>query len=246
MEKIWQESDEIHRLRLRAPEEDEYLLIHNFSTLKIWSFASMVNEAKPYLYFDQLIAQDDKDRIMRFYRSCIQRHYYYHGRYQKHYLSKSPNFSPAIKTLLENFPDAKFIYLVRNPLQAVTSHISLKDREWRLLGSPLTRYACIDFIIESSRHWYSYPLEVLDDLPEKQAVIVKFENLVSDAGNTVKKVYNQLGLTLSNQFLEILDQETIKARNHTSKHHYSLDAMGLTQIDLEGQFAKVMKRFNYL
>ncbi len=33
MEQLWKEDDRIHRFRLRAPEEDEYLFVHNFSTL---------------------------------------------------------------------------------------------------------------------------------------------------------------------------------------------------------------------
>lgn len=132
MERLWKADDKIHRFKLRSPEEDEYLFIHNFSTLKIWSFAAMVDETEPYIYYDEKITEDDNNRIMDFYESCLQRHYFYHGQYRKHYLSKNPNFSPAIKNLLNKFPDAKFIYLIRNPLEAVPSHISLKEREWQM------------------------------------------------------------------------------------------------------------------
>jgi hypothetical protein len=49
MECLWWESDLIFRLALRAPEEDEYLIILNFSTLKIWSFAAVLEEGYPCL-----------------------------------------------------------------------------------------------------------------------------------------------------------------------------------------------------
>ena len=128
IESLWKDSDKIHRLKLRSPEEDEYLFIHIFSTLKIWSFAAMEIEAEPYIYFDDEVLSEDQDRIMDFYQSCIQRHYFYHGQYNKHYLSKNPNFSPSIKTIIKRYPDAKFIYLIRDLLKAVPSHIILKGR----------------------------------------------------------------------------------------------------------------------
>ncbi len=46
-ERLGRESDVIHKLVLRAPEEDEYLFIQNFSTLKTWSFAAMLKETSP-------------------------------------------------------------------------------------------------------------------------------------------------------------------------------------------------------
>ena len=245
IEKIWQDDDKIHRLKLRSPEEDEYLFIHSFTTLKIWSFAAMVNQAQQYIYYDQQIPEEEKNRIMAFYESCLKRHYYYHGQRKKNYLSKNPNFTPAIQTLRERFPGARFIYLIRNPLEAVPSHISLKEREWKMLGSPLKEYACKEFILENSRHWYEYPLEILPTLPRDQRVVVKFEDLVSNAEETVNRIYDRFGLPISQEFSEILEAETYKARNYVSQHHYSLEEMGLTPEDISEYFGDVMREFDY-
>ena len=245
MEQLWKDDDRIHRFRLRAPEEDEYLFVHNFSTLKIWSFASMEDEADPYIYYDQKISQEDKNRNMSYYESCIQRHYYYHGQPNKNYLSKNPNFSPAIDTLLDKFPDAKFIYLIRDPLKAVPSHISLKDREWQMLGSPLKKYACADFIIKSSEHWYNYPIKRLGDLPEDQAIIVKFDDLVQDAEESIFRIYQQFGFSVTEEFNSLLQYEAKKARNHQSQHFYSLSEMGINPQDMTDRFGPVIKRFGF-
>ena len=245
MERLWKDDDIIHRFKLRSPEEDEYLFIHIFSTLKIWSFAAMVDEARPYIYFDERISEDDKSRILDFYESCLQRHYYYHRQFKKHYLSKNPNFSPAIKSLLKKFPDAKFIYLIRNPLEAVPSHISLKEREWQLLGSPLGKYSCKDFILESSQHWYNYSLKVLSDLPDEQTIIVKFEDLIADVEKTVHQIYNRFGLPITPYFQEILDQHTIQARNHQSSHNYSLAEMEINMEEMNDRFDKIMQDYCY-
>ncbi len=245
MEQLWKDDDRIHRFRLRAPEEDEYLFIHIFSTLKIWSFASMEEEADPYIFYDQKISAKDKIRNMSFYESCIQRHYQYHGHLKKHYLSKNPNFSPAVGTLLEKFPDAKFIYLVRDPMKAVPSHISLKEREWQMLGSPLEKYACADFIIKSSEHWYNYPLMRLKDLPQDQAIVVKFDDLVGDAEGTILRIYKQFGFSITEDFQSQIKQESKKARNHKSQHLYSLSEMGVSQQEMMDRFGHVIDEFGF-
>lgn len=245
LERLWQDSDRIHRLRMRAPEEDEYLFIHNFSTMKIWSFAALEEDANPYIYYDEMVSQREKDRTMEFYESCIRRHYYYHGGHKKQYLSKNPNFSPAVATLLERFPEAKFIYLIRNPVKAVPSHINLKDREWHILGSPLEKYSCREFIIRSSRYWYDYPLGKLSELPEDQAVIVRFGDLVNNTKETVEGIYHQLGLPLTAEFRELLAQEEERARNHESEHRYSLEEMGLDRQEIQQEFATVFEKFTF-
>ncbi len=245
MEQLWKDDDRIHRFRLRAPEEDEYLFIHIFSTLKIWSFASMEEEADPYIFYDQKISAKDKIRNMSFYESCIQRHYQYHGQLKKHYLSKNPNFSPAVGTLLEKFPDAKFIYLIRDPMKAVPSHISLKEREWQMLGSPLKKYACADFIIKSSEHWYNYPLMRLKDLPQDQAIVVKLDDLVGDVEGTILRIYKQFGFSITEDFQSQIKQESQKARNHKSQHLYSLPEMGISKQEMMDRFGHVIDEFGF-
>jgi hypothetical protein len=243
LERLWKESDPIHRLKLREPEEDEYLFIHNFSTMKIWSFAAMEEESEPYIYYDDRLPEHERDRMMDFYENCIQRHYYSHGGNGRHYLSKNPNFSPAIQTLLDRFPDAKFIYLLRNPLKAVPSHISLKEREWQMLGSPLEKYACRDFILRSSEHWYDYPLSKLMQLPENQQIVVRFDDLISDAKDTVERIYQRFGLTLTQEFRELLEIETSLARKHKSQHHYEIEEMGISPQALEERFTGVINEY---
>lgn len=243
LETLWKESDHIHRLRLRAPEEDEYLFIHIFSTMKIWSFAAMEDKADPYIYFDAKIPDTDKERMMDFYETCIQRHYYAHGGKTSHYLSKNPNFSPAIKTLLDRYPDCKFIYLIRTPLKAIPSHINLKEREWQILGSPLEKYACREFILKSSEQWYEYPLQRLKQLPENQQVVVRFDDLVTNTKQTVQEIYQRLGLDLTPEFLDLLERESALARTHQSQHRYSLEEMGIDPQTLQDRFAAIISEY---
>lgn len=243
LEKLWVENDLIHRVKLRLPEEDEYLFIHIFSTLKIWSYAAMDDEVDPYIYFDELLPKTDKKRLMDFYQSCLQRYLFCQDGNDSHYLSKNPHFSPALETLLDRFPDGKFIYLLRNPLKAIPSHISLKETEWQLLGSPAEEYASKEYLIRAADHWYQDPLEKLKALPENQQVVVRFDDLVTDTRGTIEMIYQRLGFEITPEFLLLLDKAGESAREHNSGHRYSLEEMGIDPQALQDRFAEILQAY---
>ena len=142
LERRWREENAMHDIALRKPEEDQYLLAHIWSTLAVWQISGILEKATDYTYFDQTVPEKEKRRIMSFYERCVKRHLYAHRDGGKHYLSKNPSSSPRIETLLKSFPDAKIIYLVRNPLDVIPSYISLVDATWHLLGDSAERYGC--------------------------------------------------------------------------------------------------------
>jgi len=245
LEEGWQEENVVHRIGVRAPEEDEYLLIHIFSTLKIWLYVAMLDEAERYTYFDRQMPEEDKKRIMAFYARCVQRHLYAHGKSDRHYLAKNPHFSPMVDTVYRRFPDAKIIYLARNPLDMIPSYISLKEDEWQLLGDPLDAYSSREYILDMAHHWYTYPLERLDEAPQDSALVVNFNDLVTDARDVVATIYDRFGFDLSPQFDDILRQATRKARSHESEHEYSLKEMGLAREDIVKEYREVFERFAF-
>ena len=251
LEESWQEDNVVHRIALRAPEEDEYLLVHIFSTLKIWLYVAMLDEAERYTYFDSRMPEEEKERIMTFYVRCLQRHLYAHGETgagpnnAKHYLAKNPHFSPMIDTLYDYFPDIKIIYLARNPLDMIPSYISLKEDEWQLLGDPVEAYASRQYVLDMADHWYTYPLERLAEAPQDSAIVVDFDDMVSDARRVVREIYERFGLELSPAFDEILRRATERARQHESEHEYSLQEMGLTAEQIVSQYKEVFERFEF-
>jgi hypothetical protein len=245
LEESWQEDNVVHRVAMRAPEEDEYLLVHIFSCLKIWLYVAMLDEAERYTYFDSRMPEEDKERIMSFYTRCLRRHLFAHGHADKRYLAKDPHFSPMVDTLYRCFPDGKIIYLARNPLDMIPSYISLKENEWQLLGDPREAYSSREYILDMARHWYSYPLEKLAQAPQDSTIVVNFDHLVNDARATVREIYDRFGLEISSEFDEILQQATKSARNHESEHEYSLQEMGLTCGQIVTAYRAVFERFGF-
>lgn len=243
------EENEIHRTGLLTPEEDQYMLVHAWSTLAVWQFAAILGEqADRYTHFDVAIPEPRRERILTFYRRMIQRHLYAHqddGAVSLHYLSKNPSATPKIDSLLSCFPDAHIIYLVRNPLDMVPSMVSTLDFTWALLGDPPDPYACREYVIEMSKHWYRYPLERLAREPEARYTIVRFDDLVWDPDETVRGLYERFGLTVDSGYAQVLEEETRRSRNHVSHHTYSLSEMGLTRERIVAEYRDVFDRFGF-
>lgn len=245
-ERRWLDSLVTHELALWEPEEDEFMLVHIWSSLITCVFSAVMKEAEAYTHFDTALSPTEKRRIMTFYTRCLQRHLYAHrnsATRKRHYLAKGPAFSAKVGTLLQWFPDAKFIYLVRDPVDVIPSYISVIQAQWRALGDPLTDWAGRDYVFDMTRHWYDYPLQCLEHAPQDSYVIVRYEDLVSNPAQTVTRIYRHLGIDLDPTFSQVLSEEADKARLYRSRHHYSLEQMGLSREQIEAQYQDVYERF---
>ncbi|MCL7454348.1 MAG: sulfotransferase [Anaerolineae bacterium] len=243
----WQEQNVMHRVSLTAPEEDDYLLLHIWSALTTGLSSGLVEEALPYTYFDTALSSSDRARIMGFYRRCVQRHLYAHGctAGQTRYLAKNPALCPKLATLWEFFPDARVIYIVRNPLEVVPSYVSMMDFSWRTVGVPVDGDALRSYILEMAQHWYTYPLRLLETMPEEKYAIVRYDDLEDDPEAVVTAIYQRFGLDLSPAYAQVLRREAEKARRFRSRHAYSLQAVGLSRQEILVRFQEVLQRFGF-
>ena len=248
MEEQWHEENVMHRTSLREPEEDDYLLLHIWSALTLGLSSGLLEEARPYVYFDSALPQADRDRIMGFYHRCLQRHLYARtdpARAPRQYLAKNPALTPKLDTLLEWFPDAQVICLVRNPLEAVPSFLHMMQYSWRVLGAPDRGPALREAILDMAHHWYTYPLERLARAPEDRYILIRYDDLVADPAATIAEIYERFGFDLSPTYAEVLQAERQKARGYNSRHHYTLEGVGLSRQRILTEFADIFERFDF-
>ena len=238
----------MHKSGLFVAEEDQYYMVHIWSTLVVWHFAGMLKEGRPYTYFDTAMSQARKDKIMTFYKRGVQRHLYARWDPQlpdRHYLSKNPSASPKIDALYRHFPSARILYLVRNPLDMIPSMVSILDYTWELLADPPERYMCRDGILEMAYHWYTYPLARLERAPAETYRIVRYEDLTANVEETVTPIYDQFGFTMGPGYPEYLRKETERERAYKSKHHYDMEKMGLSGEQIVRDFKPIFERFDF-
>ncbi len=248
LERDWERRNVMHRVGLTEPEEDDYLLLHVFSALTIGLSSGLLDDARPYAWFDQALPVARRRRIMRFYRGCVQRHLFAHGAPPGvHYLAKNPALCPKLESLLAEFPDARIIYLVRNPLDTIPSFVSMMRFSWQTIGVPgnaAQDAARRQFLLEMMGHWYRYPLERLRAHAGRHA-IVRYDDLIADPMRVVEDTYQRLGLTVGQPFRRVLRQQAAAAREHASQHDYAPADLGLDEAQIVTTFQDLFRRFDF-
>ena len=233
----------LHPIGLFDAEEDENILFYLWSTFLAAFPFPYLEEMPPYQYFDTAIPHDQRLRIMRFYRACVQRHLYATG--GRYYVSKNPVFSAKIETLLEIFPDARILYLVRNPLDMLPSTVSVFSYAWHLFSDPPEQYPRREEILAWTQYWYSHPLEVLDRDPSPWRWILKYDDLVQSPDTALRELYQRCGYPESEQSNRILRETAKAAHNYSSGHAYNYEEMGFQREQIVEAFADVFARFHF-
>ncbi len=243
IDKVGLQKVDIHPISFLEPEEDENILLQNWSSLIVSYLFPFWDELPPYAYFDRDLPPREKQKIMAFYKSMLQRHLYATG--VPHFVSKNPSFSAKIATLKEFFPDARIIYLVRNPLDMLPSTVSWLNYAWNVFSEPAEKYIYTQEICEFSQHWYRYPLQYLDENPSPNHLILPYHDLIKNPIDVVEKFYAQFGYkdypTLEDDLLNGI--KATEARR--AKHEYSFEEMGFTRERLVETYADIFERFGF-
>lgn len=234
----------IHRISLFKPEEDENLLLHAWSTFFIVFLFPFLDELPPYHFFDDAIPEDERQRIMAFYKSCIQRHLYATGG-KRHFVAKNPLFSAKIQSLAETFPEARLVYLVRNPLDMLPSTLSWFSYCWNIFTTPQERYPYRDQILAMTQYWYRHPLDYLDAHPAPERLILSYDDLIHDPERVIRGLYRQFGYPARKGLEKIVAEAVEDARAHKSDHIYSYEEMGFTRQKILDAYADIFERFGF-
>jgi hypothetical protein len=234
----------IHKISLFDPEEDENILLHAWSTFFVSLLFPFLDEMPPYQFSDDALSTAEKQRIMGFYRSCIQRHLYADGG-KRHFVAKNPAFSAKIETLLEFFPDARILYLVRNPLDMLPSTVSWLSYAWHVFSDPPEKYLYRDHVLALAKYWYRHPLKVLDNNPSSQHLILNYDDLIRWPEQVIRNFYVQFGYIESPGLEKIITDAILETGSYHSDHHYKYEEMGFSREEIVSEFEDIFERFKF-
>jgi len=233
----------IHPISFFQPEEDENIHLHIWDGFFVTFLFPFMDEFPNYLHFDEALTPEHKRRIMTFYKSMLQRHMYATGK--KYFVAKNPAFSPKIETLVEFFPEARIIYLVRNPLDMLPSTVSWINYARRQFTDPKETWLYLDEILDMTRHWYSHPLNYLDAHPSPRHLILNYDDLIQRPEFVLHSFYEQFGYPDKPGLEIIVDQAVKETMSFQSDHVYSYEEMGFTREQIIEHFADIFERFNF-
>lgn len=182
---------------------------------------------------------------MDFYESSVQRFVFATGP-NKTYLAKNVMSTGRFKSLLQRFPDARFIYISRHPYQALPSFVSMCSSMYRWHSPEISDNS------PAKKAWaqlgidfYKYSREMKTTIPDNQFVELKYDDLLRDPKGEVLKIYQHFGWTASEKFLEKLEAEKLSNRNYHSSHEYSLEQFGLQKELIYQELAETMDELGF-
>jgi hypothetical protein len=237
------ESDDVRRTRWNEPEEDDLVLVHKFACASLLMMFPLATVLDPLTRHDDL-PQHLRDELDQFYVDCVRRRLSRDGG-RRRLLSKNVTFPAKLRSMSAAFPDARFIYLVRNPAVSIASTQSMFDKATRKALSPPMRSVRGRLLFDTACYFYTHALAELDRLPAERWCAVNYEELIADPEQTVRKVYAALRLTVSPAFATRLRAAAAEAMHFRSRHSYSPVQGGVTDDELRTALAEVYARFPF-
>jgi len=235
--------DRAHHLAINGIEEDNLYLLHlpsGYDPMSMFPFPEIMLD---YADYDRKIPAERKRKDMAFLKSMVKRHVAAHG--GKRYLSKITTLSGAVPSILATFPDAKIIHLVRHPAKVVPSAMKLWTGLWIRHGcsGDLTKLAPV--ILEQNRIWYTRLHEDTAHLPPNRYIRVAYEDVVLNMENTVRKIYEQFEIPLTDEFLAKVREMQEQERHYRSRNFYTLEEVGLSMEAIAEAFAEIAPAYGF-
>jgi len=213
----------MHDWRLDAAEEDEFILFHNWSSASLTLIFPYMRGLE-YLFDVDRRPKHERERVLGFYRSMVRRQIYLYGGTTVH-CSKNPTFVLKMRSILEAFPDARFIYMSRHPDDTIPSLLDVMGQYWEAMGTaPSIVDESLRLLGELQIEQYRYAAELLDELPTDQCCEVRYPDLLESPKKILETVYARFGLPISEEYARFLDEEERKSEAYESEHEYDRSA----------------------
>jgi len=239
-QRAFAETNDMHKTGFFVPEEDDFLLTWSLGS-GFWIIMFPYMGELDFYHVDRW-GERKRRRVMTFYKECVRRQLALNG--GGIHLSKNPTFCGRVESLIDTFPDARFVVPLRNPYETIPSLLKMLQTEWTLRGrdDDLIRYS-LRVLADQSFDAYQHPLEVLAKHPDTRACVVDYRDLVSQSSITMRRIYDELGLELSQTVADAIDSAAGQA--HESTHRYCLEEFGLDPDEIHTQLADLFERFHW-
>ena len=234
-----------HQIALGSVEEDEMLFLHNHDTQFAIIGTHLGFAEKDYRAFRFHDHQPAAKRIksVRFLQSIFQRHIHYTGRSQ---IFAQTHFSThRIKTLLEVFPDAKFIYMHRMPEDTLPSYLSLNyhtlDILWgmhRFSEKQKATFYRRRYVASLELYRYFYDLWRNQEIDRSKVLIVDYKKLRNELIPMFDEIVAFTGIQPSDDLRAAVEKQAQKQNSYQRKHRVStLADFGIDKDQMRKDFA---------
>ncbi len=236
--------EEIHRLGFGRAEEDEGLFVLTLVTPALYLLVPEIDRLRRPAALDTL-DEETRRRVMDFYESSLARVKYLRGR-DKRFLGKTVLAAGRLESMLERFPQARFIHLVRHPYRTVPSFVSMFRRPWRAHSPQIDdRSPRIRRLADLAIAYYRNVHRATRRLDDARVTTVAFDELVSDPRATIADIYAWLGLEPTVEFERRVEAELEAGDDGAGEHEYALEQFGLTRGEIHARLREVFDAYGF-
>ena len=226
-------------MRLNQPEEDDALFLYAFESEAVYLLFPYVEQLWEAGFLDAL-PPAKRRKLMRYYRSCLQRHLYANGP-TKTLLSKATQSCGTVESLLEEFPDGRFITIIRHPYQTLPSHVSLFVPVWQAHSPEITKDGDISKAYSRQAiEWYKHLFNFRKQVKPAQYHCIDYRDLVRNPREAIEKVYAHFNGPMNDALRTRLDEATQRQEKFKSKHEYTLEEYGLSKEWLQRDLGELL------
>jgi len=210
-------------LKVDLPQEEEFALSNMipYTYYNFWFFPQkMMEYCDRYLLFDK-ITEEERQIFMETFNHLVKVCLWNTNGTQ--FLSKNPPHTGRIRTLLEMYPNAKFIYLKRNPYTVFESTRSFFTNTIRPLQlQNISPEQMETNIVEVYRRLYYKYEEEKHLIPKENLIEIKFEDFEADAFAMTQDIYERLQLPGFDESKEDIEKYLGKKKGY-KKNQYKYE-----------------------
>ncbi len=224
-------------LSFDAPQEDEFALanLSPHSFIHTFSFPQQAWKLFERAVLFDTLSPSDRSRWVAVYQAVLRKITFASG--GKRLVIKNCAHSARIKTLLELFPDAKFIHIHRNPYEVFLStlhmHRTVLPRS-QLQG--IEPELVETHVLQFYQHLMRRLLAEQSLIPADNLVEIRFEDLEASPLAEIRRVYDDLGLP-GYDTAEISFRSYIESVADYRKNTYALDDDAIRKVNQYWSFS---------
>ena len=156
---------------------------------------------------------------------------------------KSPPHTCRIKVLLEMFPDARFVHIVRDPYVVFPSTMNLWKSLYRAHGLQKPTFAGLeDHVFETFHRIYEGVEKARKLIPDRQFYELHYENLVRDPIGQLGGLYGHLNLGGFDQVLPQVEAYLARTAGYETNRY---DLSPEMRAEITRRWGKVIQQYGY-
>lgn len=156
---------------------------------------------------------------------------------------KSPPHTCRIKVLLEMFPDARFVHIVRDPYTVFPSTVNLWKSLYQKQGLQRPTFAGLEeYVFTTFRRVYEKLEEGRELIPSSNFHELRYEDLIRDPVGEMRALYDQLGLGGFDQVLPQLEKYLKSVSGYETNRYQLSDEQ---RAEISRRWGDVIQRYGY-